>query len=416
MVKNSNENVINLEQSPDLITDLIRNHAQSLIAKALDVEVSALLSSLEDRKLDDGRQAVCRSGYQPERMIQTGVGPVPVKVPKIRSRDGEPETFNSALVPPFIRRTKSIEAAIPWLYLRGISSGNMSDALEVLVGKNAHGFSASSVSRLKQEWSEEYKQWQQKDLSKDDWIYIWADGIYSGLRSEDEKLCVLVVIGVDDRGDKHFLAIEDGVRESTQSWKELLLSLKNRGLTKPPKLAVGDGAMGFWAALDKVYPDTRQQRCWVHKTRNVLNYLPKSAQAKAKDKLHEIWKSESKENAEKAFNHWISMYEEKYPKASHCLRKDKDELLAFYDFPAAHWQSIRTTNPIESAFATIRHRTKRSKGCLSRTTMLAMIFKVGMCAEKQWRKLRGFQSLAKVLEGVWFKDGIEQNKAKREAA
>lgn len=292
----------------------------------------------------------------------------------------------------------------------------MYSALEVLIGSEAKGLSANTVSRLKQQWTDEYNEWRKSDLSKDEWVYIWADGIYSGLRSEDEKLCVLVVMGVNDRGEKHFLAIEDGVRESTQSWQEVLLKLKDRGLKKAPKLAVGDGAMGFWAALDKVYPTTKHQRCWVHKTRNILNYLPKKSQPKVKEKLHDIWKVETKKDVEQAFDFWIKTYEDKYPKAAKCLEKDRTELLAFYDFPAVHWQSIRTTNPIESAFATIRHRTKRAKGCLSRTTMLAMIYKVGMSAETQWRKLRGFESLAKVILGVQFRDGVELEKEEQKAA
>ena len=415
MDNRSNESMINLEQTSDLLTELIKSQAQTLIKAALELEVAEILAGFEERRLQDGRQAVCRSGYQPEREIQTGVGPVTVKVPKIRARDGQPETFRSSLVPPFIRRTKSLEDAIPWLYLQGISSGNMQSALEVLLGPEARGLSANTVSRLKQQWSDEYDAWRKKDLSKDQWVYIWADGIYSGLRGEDQKLCVLVIIGVNDRGEKHFLAIEDGVRESTQSWKEVLIDLKNRGL-KIPKLAIGDGALGFWSALDQILPRTKQQRCWVHKIRNVLNCLPKKSQPKAKEKLQDIWKAETKKQAEKAFELWIKTYEDKYPKAAKCLEKDRDELLAFFDFPAVHWQSIRTTNPIESAFATIRHRTKRAKGCLSRKTMLAMIYKVGMSAEKQWRKLRGFESLSKVIHGVQFRDGIEQKENEQKAA
>jgi len=415
MNNRSNESIIKLDQPSDVLTELFIKSAKQMLQAALELEVNEIMAGFESRKLDDGRQAVCRSGYQPERDIQTGIGPVPVKVPKIRSRDGQPETFRSSLVPPFIRRTKSLEDAIPWLYLQGISSGNMQAALEVLLGPEARGLSANTVSRLKQQWSDEYDVWRKQDLSNDKWVYIWADGIYSGLRAEDQKLCVLVVMGVNDRGEKHFLAIEDGVRESTQSWKEVLIDLKNRGL-KPPKLAIGDGALGFWAALDQILPRTRQQRCWVHKTRNILNCLPKKSQPKAKEKLHDIWKAETKKHAEKAFELWIKTYEDKYPKAAKCLAKDRDSLLAFYDFPAVHWQSIRTTNPIESAFATIRHRTKRAKGCLSRTTMLAMIYKVGMSAEKQWRKLRGFESLAKVILGVQFRDGVELESVKQKVA
>jgi transposase-like protein len=349
---------------------------------------------------------VVRNGHLPERELQTGIGPVTVKIPKVRAKSGEPVTFRSALVPPYVRKTQSLEAALPWLYLKGISTGEMSEALKVLVGSQAKGLSASTVSRLKQVWGQEYRKWCEEDLSKERWVYLWADGVYSGLRAEDTKLCALVIIGVNEYGEKHFLAIEDGIRESTQSWREVLLKLKSRGMNSP-KLAVGDGAMGFWAALDEIYGDTRQQRCWMHKTMNVLNYLPKSSQEKAKEALHNIWQGETKVDAERAFDLFIKSYEVKYPKATLCLQKDREELMAFYDFPAKHWQSLRTSNPIESTFGTIRHRTKRSKGCLTRDGMLHMIFKLGMCAEKKWRKLRGFNDLAKVITGVQFKDGIE---------
>ena len=295
---------------------------------------------------------------------------------------------------------------IPWLYLKGVSTGEMGEALKVLVGHDAQGLSASTVSRLKSEWANEYQRWREAPLDEDRWAYVWVDGIYSGLRSEKDKLCALVIIGVNERGQKRFLAIEDGVRESTQSWREVLLKLKSRGMNVP-QLAIGDGAMGFWAAMDEVYPQTRHQRCWVHKTANILNSLPKSSQPKAKEAIHEIWQAETKINAEKAFELFIETYQDKYPKTTLSLQKDREELLAFYDFPAKHWQSIRTSNPIESTFGTIRHRTKRSKGCLNREGMLHMMFKLGQCAEKNWRKLRGFDYLAKVIEGVQFSDGIE---------
>jgi transposase-like protein len=314
-----------------------------------------------------------------------------------------------------VRKTKSLEATLPWLYLKGVSSGEMGEALKVLVGPEASGLSASTVARLKQVWADEYRAWHGERLDKDRWVYIWADGVYSGLRAETTKLCALVIIGVNDRGEKKFLALEDGIRESTQSWREVLLGLKSRGMNTP-RLAIGDGAMGFWAALEEVYGDTRQQRCWMHKTMNVLNCLPKSSQPKAKQALHDIWQAETKETAGKAFDLFLQTYDAKYPKAVHCLRKDREELMAFYSFPAEHWQSIRTSNPIESSFGTIRHRTKRSKGCLSRDGMLHMMFKLGMCAEKNWRRLRGFNQLAKVITGIIFKDGIEVKKVDQVAA
>ena len=403
------------EASADPLTELLRTGAQQLICQAVEAELQELLGKYSERRTADGKAGVVRNGYLPERELQSGVGPITVRIPKVRAKTGDPVTFRSALVPPYVRKTRMLEAALPWLYLKGVSSGEMGEALKVLVGPEAKGLSASTVSRLKQVWSEEYERWRTARLDKDRWVYVWADGVYSGLRAEQTKLCSLVVVGVNERGEKRFLAIEDGVRESTQSWREVLLKLKSRGM-RSPELAIGDGAMGFWAAQEEVYPQTRHQRCWMHKTMNVLNYLPKSTQAKAKQALHDIWQVETKVAAEKAFDLFIKTYEPKYPKATLCLQKDRAELLAFYDFPAQHWQSIRTSNPIESTFATIRHRTKRSKGCLSRDGMLHMMFKLGQCAEKQWRRLRGFDYLAKVITGIRFKDGIEVTAADQVAA
>jgi len=419
------------EANEDPLTELLRTGAKRLIQQAVEAELAELLAHYEGQVDEQGRRAVVRNGYLPEREILTGVGPVAVKVPKVRSRTDEPVVFRSSLVPPYVRKARRVEAALPWLYLKGIATGQMQEALEVLVGPEAKGLSASVVSRLKREWEAEYAEWCRRDLSRERWVYWWVDGIYSGLRAERQKLCALVVIGVNKRGEKHFLAIEDGVRESTQSWREVLLDLKGRGLNVPPKLATGDGALGFWSALDEVYPETRHQRCWVHttpwmeevgrrrkpkpKTANVLNYLPKSVQAKAKKALQEIWMAEDRASAQKAFDQFVQTYQAKYPKAVECLAKDREALLAFYDFPAEHWVHIRTTNPIESTFATIRHRTDQAKGCVSRNTMLAMIYKLGMSAEKRWRKIRGFNHLAKVIHGVKFKDGIEVNNDKTES-
>jgi transposase-like protein len=402
-------------ESLDPLTELLRAGARQLIEQAVETELQELLAAHAGRLLADGRAGVVRNGYLPEREIQTGLGPITVRIPKVRVKTGEPVTFRSALVPPYVRKTRSLEAALPWLYLKGVSSGEMEAALEVLVGPEAKGLSASTVSRLKHSWAQEYQEWQKSRLDKDRWVYVWADGVYSGLRAEQTKLCALVVIGVNDRGEKRFLAIEDGARESTQSWREVLLKLKARGMNVP-RLAIGDGAMGFWAALEEVYSDTRQQRCWMHKTMNVLNGLPTSAQPKAKQALHEIWQADTKEEAERAFDLFIRTYEPKYPKATLCLQKDREELLVFYDFPAQHWQSIRTTNPIESTFGTIRHRTNRSKGCLTRDGMLHMMFKLGLCAEKNWRRQRGWDYLAKVTTGVKFTDGIEATQSDQVAA
>jgi putative transposase len=403
------------DEISDVLTDLLRTGAQQLIASAVEAELEGFLRQFSQTRTTAGHAEVVRNGHHPARPIQTGIGPVSVRIPKVRSKEGKPVTFRSALVPPYIRKTRTLEATLPWLYLKGISTGEMGAALKVLLGPDAKGLSANTISRLKQDWAKEYEGWRNTQLDKEQWVYIWADGIYSGLRGEDEKLCALVIVGVNARGQKQFLAIEDGVRESTQSWREVLLSLKSRGMNAP-KLAIGDGAMGFWAALEEVFPTSRQQRCWQHKTMNVLNCLPKLSQPKAKSALHNIWQAETKEDANKAFDLFVKTYEPKYPKAALCLQKDRDELMAFFDFPAQHWQSIRTSNPIESAFATIRHRTKRSKGCLTRDGMLHMIFKLGQCAEQNWRKLRGFDYLAKVITGVKFKDGIETTQNNQVAA
>jgi len=399
----------------DPLTDMLRTGAQQLIATAVEAELESFLAQFANARSDAGHAAVVRNGHHPARPFQTGIGPVSVRIPKVRSKSGKPVTFRSALVPPYVRKTKTLETALPWLYLKGISSGEMAPALKVLLGPDAQGLSANTVSRLKRVWAKEYDGWRDAPLDKDAWVYIWADGVYSGLRGEEDKLCALVIVGVNTRGQKKYLAIEDGVRESTQSWREVLLSLKNRGMNAP-KLGIGDGAMGFWAALEEVFPETRQQRCWMHKTMNVLNCLPKLSQPKAKSALHDIWRAETKADAEKAFDLFIKIYEPKYPKAALCLQKDRDELMAFFDFPAQHWQSIRTTNPIESTFATIRHRTKRSKGCLTRDGMLHMVFKLGQCAQENWRKLRGFDTLDKVIAGVKFKDGIETTETDQIAA
>ncbi len=415
MKKNTVIDLTGREAITDPLTEMLRTGANHLIQQAVEAELEELLGQHAGRRLEDGRAGVVRNGYLPERKIQTGIGPVTVQIPKVRAKTGEPVTFRSALIPPYVRKTKSLEAALPWLYLKGVSTGEMAEALKVLVGPQAEGLSASTVSRLKQTWAQEYQEACDARLDQDRWVYIWADGVYSGLRAEKTKLCALVVIGVNERGEKRFLAIEDGVRESTQSWREVLLKLKSRGMNIP-ELAIGDGAMGFWAALEEVYSATRQQRCWMHKTMNVLNGLPKTVQAKAKQALHEIWQAETKADAEIAFDLFLKTYEPKYPKAALCLQKDREELMAFYDFPAKHWQSIRTSNPIESTFGTIRHRTKRSKGCLTRDGMLHMMFKLGQCAEKKWRRLRGFDYLAKVVTGVQFRDGIEVRKDNQDAA
>ena len=402
-------------ENHDMLTEVLRAGARKLIAQALEAEVADLLATYTEHRDDEGRAMVVRSGTHPAREMQTGIGPVTVQVPKVRSRQGKPVTFRSALVPPYVRRTRSLEAALPWLYLKGISTGEMQAALEALVGPEAKGLSASTVARLKQLWREEYDTWRQQRLDEEQWVYLWVDGIYSGLRAETHRLCALVVIGVNSQGKKQLLAMDDGVRESTQSWREVLLQLKARGLTAPV-LAIGDGAMGFWGALEEIYPSTQQQRCWMHKASNVLNALPKSVQPKAKQALHEIWQAETQAAATRAFEVFLTTYEAKYPKATACLEKDREALLTFYTFPAQHWQHLRTTNPIESTFGTIRHRTKQTNGCLTRDGMLHMMFKLGRCAEKNWRCLRGYRQLAQVIKGIQFTDGIESTQEEPVAA
>ena len=392
----------------DALTELLREGAGQLLRQAVQSELEELLEEHAEKRDAQGRAAVVRNGHLPEREVLTGIGPVAVRVPKVRSRTDEAVVFRSSLVPPYVRKARSVEAALPWLYLRGISTGEMAEALSVLVGEEARGLSAPVVSRLKLAWQAEHRRWCERRLDGDRWVYLWVDGIYSGLRGENERLCVLVVMGVNERGQKRFLAIEDGVRESTQSWREVLLGLKARGLEIPPELAVGDGALGFWAALGEVYPATREQRCWMHKSANVLNYLPKSVQPKAKALLQEVWMAPTRQAAHAAFDRFIATFAAKYPKASECLQKDRASLLAFYDFPAEHWVHLRITNPIESAFATIRHRSDRAKGCVTRATMLAFMFKLALAAEQSFRKLKGFAHLATVIAGVRYVDGVEQ--------
>ncbi|NLB83164.1 MAG: IS256 family transposase [Synergistaceae bacterium] len=388
----------------DPLTELLRNGARDLIAKAVEAELETLLEEYSSHRLEDGRAAVVRNGYLPERTVQTGIGDVEVRVPKVRDRSGGGVKFNSALLPPYLKRAKNVEELLPWLYLKGISTGSYGEALESLLGENAKGLSANTISRLKAKWTEEHLEWNRRDLSEKEYVYWWADGVYSKVRMDD-KLCLLVIIGTTEKGVKELVAVEDGYRESEASWHEVLAGLRTRGLEKGPKLAVGDGALGFWNALRKEYPECVHQRCWVHKTANVLNKVPKSLQGKVKADLHEIWMAESQEDAEKALNSMASKYEDKYPKAMECLTKDREELLAFYSFPAAHWVHIRTSNPVESAFSTIRLRTAKTRNCGSRSTTLAMVFKLAQSAEKRWRRLRGYELLGEVITGVVFKDG-----------
>lgn len=388
------------------LEELIRQGARKILQQALEAEVQVLTASYAHVTSIGGQRVVVRNGYQPERDILTAVGPVAVKVPKVRDRSGSGIKFNSALVPPYVRRTPRISAALPWLYLKGISTGDMSEALQVLLGEDAKGLSAPVVSRLKLEWANERKEWDARDLSAEEYVYWWADGVYTGLRSEDtDKQCLLVIIGVKPDGSKERVAIGNGIRESKESWRDLLLDLKERGLKRGPLLAIGDGSMGFWAALNEVFPETRHQRCWMHKTVNVLNALPNSLQSKAKADLKEIWMAPTLDAAERAFKRFVTGYGVKYPQAVEKLTKDEDALLAFYDFPAEHWKHIRTTNPIESTFATVRHRSSRTRNCVSRDTFLGLAFKLMEAAEKSWHKIYGADKIPALLQGTLFKNG-----------
>ena len=393
------------EGTQDDLTDLLREGAKRLIAEAVDAELSATLAQFADYKDEAGHRYVVRNGYLPEREVLTGIGPVSVRVPKVRDRSGARIKFTSALLPPYLRRSRSVEEVLPWLYLKGISTGDMQEALEALLGPEAKGLFPASISRLKARWEDEHKAWSGRDLSNKRYVYFWIDGVYFNVRMDDARQCILVIIGVTEDGIKEFVAIEDGYRESEQSWFMVLSDLRQRGLEIGPELAVGDGALGLWKALPKVYAETRSQRCWVHKTANVLNYLPKSLQSKAKAALQQIWMASTREQAHRAFDNFVAMYQAKYPKATECLKKDQDALLAFYDFPAEHWVHIRTTNPVESTFATVRLRTAKTRGCVSRNTILALVFRLGLSAEKHWIKLRGFQRLGQVIRGVKFADG-----------
>jgi putative transposase len=405
------DNVIafkNPETTIDLLTEILRKGAQRLLAAAVEEEVDRFLS---DHNNPEEKPRFVRNGYLPEREIQTGIGAVVVEVPRVRdrafSKDGV--TFGSSIIPKYLRRSRSMEELLPLLYLKGISTNDFADALKPLLGDEAKNLSPGVISRLKAVWEDEYDKWRKRDLSGKRYVYFWADGIHLQARMEDAKECVLVIVGVTEQGNKELIAIEDGHRESKESWLCVLNNLKKRGLKSGPKLAIGDGALGFWGALTEAYGKTRHQRCWFHKMGNVLDKLPKSSQAKAKTLLQDIWMSDTRENAYKAFDIFIDTYESKYPKATECLQKDKEELLAFYDFPAEHWAHIRTSNPIESTFATVRHRTYKSKGCFSRTTILTMVFKLSESAQKRWNRLRGFNYLADVIRGIKFVNGKKEN-------
>jgi transposase-like protein len=410
--------VIRLRQPDEIddpLTAILRSGARRLLEQAIEAEVEAFLSGLKDRKLADGRDRVVRHGHGPERALQTGIGPVAVRRVKVRDRGagttGERIRFTSALLPRWARRTTSLDALLPLLYLRGISTGDFQEALGVLLGKDAPNLSPAVIARLKEGWAADYARWQKRDLSARRYVYVWADGVYLQARMEPVAECMLVIIGATPEGRKELIGFQVGVRESAQSWRELLVDLKARGLTVAPELAVADGALGFWKALDEVSPGTRHQRCWFHKTGNVLNKVVKAVQPAMKQDRREIWMAPDRKAAETALTVFEKKYGAKYKDAVECLTKDRDALLAFYDYPAEHWDHVRTTNPIESVFATVRHRTIRTKGALSQETAKLMVFKLIMAAAKTWRRLQGENQLPKVIRGVIFRDGIEVTEA-----
>ena len=416
MVKSTQEALaVPRSEVRDFLTDVLRKGAQEMLATAIEAEVEEYTQEFAELRDENGRRLVVRNGYMPEREIQTPIGRIEVRKPRVNDKrideEGNRIRFSSSILPPYLRKTKSLEELIPWLYLKGISTGDFPDALASILGPGAGGLSPTSICRMKEQWQDEFEQWQQRSLEGKRYVYFWVDGIYFNIRLTDDRPCILVIIGATEDGRKELVAIQGGCRESEQSWRELLLGLKRRGLKVGPKLAIGDGALGFWKALRKTYGNTRTQRCWVHKTANILDKLPKGTQPAAKKHIHEIYLAETKEDAEKAFDFFVELYGAKFPKAVKCLEKDREDLLAFYHFPAEQWAHLRTTNPIESTFATVRLRTYKTKGAGSVDACLAMVLKLTQAAEKRWRRLLGYQHMPDVIAGLEFKDGVKVDAA-----
>jgi putative transposase len=404
-------------QKNSLLEEIIREGARKVLQAAIEHEVGAYIDMFKELKDETGKRMVVRHGFLPERDLLTGLGPLSVKQPRVRDRR-EGKSFTSAILPRYMRRVPSLDNLIPILYLKGISTGDFTEALEAILGENAKGLSASTVVRLKKQWEQDFRTWTKRDLAGTSYVYFWADGIHFNVRLEDtenKRQCILVIIGAREDGTKELVAVLDGYRESKLSWMELLSSLKERGLSQGPKLAIGDGALGFWAALREAYPECEEQRCWVHKTANILDKMPKSVQPKAKERIHDIYLSPTKEQALVAYNSFITLYGKKFPEACECLAKDKEVLFAFYNFPAEHWVHIRTTNPIESTFATVRLRTEKTKGCGTRLATLVMVFKLVLETKKTWKKIKGYRLIPKVLEGVTFIDGELQDETEQVA-
>ena len=397
----------------DVLTEVLRAGAQQLLAQAVQIEAEQWLVARADQVDAQVRRQVVRNGYLPQRQVLTGIGPIPVRQPRIEDRRpaAEREKFDRKILPPYLRRAQSLDEAIPWMYLYGISTNDMAEPLAALLGPAAKDLSAATVTRLLEGWKKEYADWNQRSLAGKQYVYLWADGVYFNIRMEEDKACVLVLLGATADGDKEIMAIADGYRESEQSWASLLLDLKSRGLTFPPKLATGDGALGFWAALEKVYPETRQQRCWVHKVVNILSKLPKRLKGPAGDALRQIWMADTKAYGQKALDLFLETYQDKYPAAAECLKKDRDKLLTFYDFPAKHWTHIRTTNPIESIFATVRLRHNKTRNNAGRKACLAMVYKLGQSAQRGFLRLNGSELIQDVITGVIYQDGVKKSAA-----
>lgn len=401
----------------NLLEEIIREGARKVLQAAIEHEVGTYIDMFKEFRDERGKRMVVRHGFLPERDLLTGIGPLSIKQPRVRDKR-EGKSFTSAILPRYMRRVPSLDNLIPVLYLKGISTGDFTEALEAILGENAKGLSASTIVRLKKQWEQDFRQWARRDLTGSRYVYFWADGIHFNVRLEDtenKRQCILVIIGARTDGTKELVAVLDGYRESKLSWMELLSSLKERGLSQGPKLAIGDGALGFWAALRETYPECEEQRCWVHKTANILDKMPKSVQPKAKQRIHDIYLAPTKEQALVAYNSFLTLYNKKFPEACECLSKDKDVLFTFYDFPAEHWVHIRTTNPIESTFATVRLRTEKTKGCGTRLATLTMIFKLVLETQKTWKRIKGYRLIPKVLDGETFVDGELQDEKEQVA-
>ena len=412
MSKDTRRNAVNPEENiiASPLDEIVRKGALKMLTQALEVEVDSFVGRYQYILDGEGNRLVVRNGYNPERKIVTGAGQLEISTPRVDDRILErhsEQRFKSSIIPPYLRRTANINELLPVLYLKGISTGDFTEALQAILGKDVIGLSAENIVRLKSVWEKEYDTWSKRDLSNECYVYVWVDGVYFNVRLDDNRQCILIMIGAREDGTKEPIVIQDGFRESKESWKSVLRDLKQRGLKIGPKLAVGDRSLGFWPALEEEYPDTHHQLCWLHKTVNILDKLPESMQGRAKSMIHNIYLAPAKKDANIAFDRFVEEFYLKYPKATECLTKDRDDLLAFYDYPAEHWTHIRTTNPIESTFATVRLRTHKTKGCGSRIATLTMVFKLLLSAQGSWKKLRGYKKIIDVMNGVQFKDGIE---------